>query len=79
MGINPIYVIVGVVSVAVLAMVGVNLYLMLRARRNLQSNASRFSVLHQRIDAISATMNDHLDKHNRFIKLISERLEKDKK
>lgn len=79
MEISPIYVIVSVVSFAVLGMVGINLYYLLKSRRTSDGKSNQYVVMHQRLDAISTAMNDHFEKHNKFIKLISERFDKDKK
>src|SRR3989338_2992835 len=60
---NPIYVMIGVVSFAVLAMLGVNLYLMLKSRRNVQNDASHYSILHQRLDSFTDLMNKQLEQN----------------
>lgn len=61
MEINPIYVMIGVVSLAVLGMLGVNLYLMLKSRRNNASDQSHFTILHQRMDSFMDLMNKQLE------------------
>jgi len=58
--INPIFVIIGIVSTAVLAMLGINLYLMLRSRRNVDDGQGHFMVLHQRMDSFMDLMNKQL-------------------
>lgn len=61
MEINPIYVLITVVSMAVLVMVGINLYYMLKSRRQTSSDAGHFSILHQRMDSFMDLMNKQLE------------------
>lgn len=76
---NPVYIIIGVVSMAVLTMLGINLYYMLKSRRNVQNDASHYMVMHQRLDSISAAIKDQLEHNRKFVRLISELLDKYKK
>lgn len=61
MSINPIFVMVAVVSVAVLAMLGINLYLMLKSRRPADDGQGHFMVLHQRMDSFMDLINKQLE------------------
>ncbi len=61
MQINPVYIMIAVVSFAVLAMLGINLYLMLKSRRNMTGDQSHFMVLHQRMDSFMDLMNKQLE------------------
>jgi len=61
---NPVYIIISVVSMAVLAMLGINLYLMFKSRRNVQGDAGHYMLMHQRLDSLSQLVNDQL-KHGR--------------
>lgn len=63
MEINPIYVMVSVVGAAVLVMVGINLYYMLKSRRGAETDAGHFSILHQRMDSFMDLMNKQLDQN----------------
>ena len=49
---------------AVLAMLGINLYLMFKSRRNVQGDAGHYMLMHQRLDSLSQLVNDQL-KHGR--------------
>src|SRR3989338_2396908 len=60
MEINPIYIMVSIVSVAVLAMFGINIYLMLKSRRHTENDAGHYSILHQRMDSFMDLMNKQL-------------------
>lgn len=60
MEINPIFVIIAVVSLAVLAMLGINLYLMLKSRRHVANDQSHYMVMHQRFDSLTQMVNDQL-------------------
>src|SRR3989344_2106562 len=60
MSANPIYILLTIVSLAVLAMFGINLYLMLKSRRNAGADQSHFMVLHQRMDSFMDLMNKQL-------------------
>jgi len=61
MTVNPLYVLISVVSVAVLAMLGINLYLMLKTHRKKETDASHYMVLHQRLDSFTDLMNKQLE------------------
>src|SRR3989338_7147481 len=61
MTVNPLYVLISVVSVAVLAMLGINLYLMLKTHRRKETDASHYLVLHQRLDSFTDLMNKQLE------------------
>jgi len=60
MEVDPIYILISLVSLAVLAMFGINLYLMLKSRRNTAADQSHFVVLHQRMDSFMDLMNKQL-------------------
>jgi len=60
MEVNPIYVLIVVVSLAILAMMGINLYYMLKSRRQNSSDAGHFSILHQRMDSFMDLLNKQL-------------------
>src|SRR3989338_6065047 len=61
MNINPMYVLATVVSLAVLGMLGMNLYLMLKSHRKKEADTSHFMVLHQRLDSFTDLMNKQLE------------------
>ncbi len=61
MEINPVYVMIAVVSMAVLVMVGINLYYMVKARKNIQSDAGQYVVMHQRLDSFAELLNKQLE------------------
>src|SRR3989344_3991958 len=61
MEMNPLYVMIGVVSVAVLAMLGVNLYLMLKSRRTANEGHGQYMVMHQRLDSFAELLNKQLE------------------
>ncbi len=61
MQVNPIYVMASVVSLAVLVMAGINLYYMLKSRRNTQADATNYLVMHQRLDSFTELMNKQLE------------------
>lgn len=61
MEVNPIYVMMSVVSLAILVMVGINLYYMVKSRRNTQSDATNYMVMHQRLDSFTELMNKQLE------------------
>lgn len=63
MEINPIFVIVSVVASAVLVMGGINLYYMLKSRRNTENDAGHYSILHQRLDSFTDLMNKQLEQN----------------
>ena len=63
MEINPLLVLMTVVSGAVLVMVGINLFYMLKSRRNTDNNASHYMVLHQRLDSFTNLMNKQLEQN----------------
>lgn len=63
MEINPLYVLMIVVAGAVLVMVGINLFYMLKSRRNTASDASHYMVLHQRFDSFVDLMNKQLEQN----------------
>ena len=70
------YVLITVVSLAVLIMLGINLYYMLKSRRNMQSTA----VLHQRLDEMAEVIKNQMEQHHKLAKLVSDlNLDKDKK
>lgn len=60
---NPIYVIITMVSMAVLVMAGINLYYMLRSRRHTETDAGHYSILHQRLDSFMDLMNKQLEQN----------------
>jgi len=55
------YVLATVVSLAVLGMLGINLYFMLKSHRRKENDASHFMVLHQRLDSFTDLMNKQLE------------------
>lgn len=61
MEINPIYVMMTVVSMAVLVMVGINLYYMIKSRRNSQNDVANYVVMHQRLDSFNELLNKQLE------------------
>ncbi|OGF89187.1 MAG: hypothetical protein A3B91_02630 [Candidatus Yanofskybacteria bacterium RIFCSPHIGHO2_02_FULL_41_29] len=61
MSVNPIYILIAVVSLAVLGMLGINLYYMLKTHRRKEIEASHYSVLHQRLDSFTDLMNKQLE------------------
>lgn len=63
MSVNPVYIIITVVSLAVLIMLGVNLYLMLKSRRNIQNDAGQYMVVHQRLDSFADLLNKQLEQN----------------
>lgn len=58
--VNPIYLLVGVVSAAALAMLGINLYLTLSRRREKPDETAYLSI-HQRLDAVTKLVSDQLE------------------
>ncbi|MEK7194703.1 MAG: DNA recombination protein RmuC [Patescibacteria group bacterium] len=58
--VNPIYLLVGVVSAAGLAMLGINLYLTLSRRREKPDETAYLSI-HQRLDAVTKLVSDQLE------------------
>lgn len=60
MEINPVYVMIGIVSLAVLVMLGINLYLMIKSRRNPDADQGHYMVLHQRMDSFMDLMNKQM-------------------
>lgn len=71
MEINPIYVLISVVSVAVLIMLGINLYYMLKSRKNVESDASHYMVMHQRLDSFMDLMNKQLEQSRQSTERVS--------
>ncbi|MDP3792849.1 MAG: DNA recombination protein RmuC [bacterium] len=63
MAISPIYILTTVVLGAVLVMVGINLFYMLKSRRNADSDSSHYMVLHQRLDSFTDLMNKQLEQN----------------
>ena len=66
--VNPIYVLLLVVSLSVLVLLGINLYILLKSRR--KGPDQDYVVMHQRMDALSASqaslqnsINDQLEKN----------------
>lgn len=76
------YVLISVVSLAVLLMLGINLYYMLKSRRSSESDLSHFSVLHQRLDSFTDLMNKQLEQNRqsteRVTVNINDQLEKNR-
>ena len=60
---NPVYIIIVVVSLAVLVMLGINLYLMLKSRRHIQNDAGQYVVMHQRLDSFADLLNKQLEQN----------------
>jgi len=60
MAIEPAYVFIGVVSVAILAMFSINLYLMLKSRKKEDPNQGHIVALHGRLDAFADLLNKQL-------------------
>lgn len=59
--INPLYILITVVSLAVLIMLGINLYLMLKSHRNSQNDTGHYMVMHQRMDSFLDLVNKQLE------------------
>lgn len=55
---RELYILLSVVGIAILAMLGVNLYLLLRPKKD--GKEDHYVVLHQRFDALSQLVNDQL-------------------
>ena len=58
---NPIFVLIFVVSSATFILLGINLYLIIRPKK--QALDEKYLLMHQRLDALSASMNDQLEKN----------------
>jgi len=58
---NQLFILILVVSSATLILLGINVYLMMRPKK--QEPDEKYLVLHQRFDALSALMNDQLEKN----------------
>lgn len=58
---TPAFLIIGVVSAAMLAMAGINIYLMLKARKKEPDQGS--VILHQRLDALSQLVSSQLEQN----------------
>ena len=56
---NPIYLLIGIVAVAALIMLGINIYLVLQSRKKEPSNDTL--VLHQRLDSFAKLITDQLE------------------
>ncbi|MDP3697844.1 MAG: DNA recombination protein RmuC [Candidatus Taylorbacteria bacterium] len=61
--VNPVYIIISVVSLAVLVMLSINLYYMFKSHRNIQSDATNYMVMHQRLDSFTNLMNKQLEQN----------------
>jgi len=68
MAINPIYILLLVVSLSVLVLLGINLYILIKSRR--KGPDQNYVIMHQRMDALSASqsnlqnsINDQLEKN----------------
>lgn len=60
---EPVYIMIAVVSAAVLAMFGINIYLMLKSRHHAESNQSHMAVIHGRLDAFQDLLNRQLQEN----------------
>lgn len=63
MEINPLYILMIVVFGAVLVMVGINLFYVLKSHRNTDNDTSHYMVLHQRFDSFVDLMNKQLEQN----------------
>src|SRR3989338_3088307 len=63
MSVNPLYILVAVVSLAILAMFGINLYLMLKSHRNREDGQNHYAIIHQRMDSFTDLMNKQLEQN----------------
>lgn len=61
MQINPVYVMISVVSFAALVMGGINIYYMIKARRDAQGDTNQYMVMHQRLDSFADLLNKQLE------------------
>lgn len=59
--VNPIYILLFVVSMAVLVLLSINLYLLLKSRK--KSPDQEYVAIHQRLDNFSQLINDQLEKN----------------
>lgn len=59
---NPTTVLIVMVGLAMLIMLGINLYLMLQGRKKPSEPDDKYLVLNQRFDALAAVLNDQLHK-----------------
>jgi len=57
------YILVTVVGLATLGILGINLYLVLKSRRNGQHDVAQYTVLHQRLDSFAELMNKQLEQN----------------
>ena len=60
---NPLFVLVVIVSIATLIMLGINMYMMLQSRKKSDQPDDKYLVLHQRFDALSAAMQSQLEQN----------------
>ena len=71
---NPLTVLVFMVSLATLIMLGINVYMMLQGRKK---GSEPDLVLHQRVDALSQIVSDQLQKNTVSVsQMINEQLER---
>src|SRR3989344_6286783 len=71
MEINPLIILITVVSGAVLVMVGINFYYTIKSRRNIESDTSHYMLLHQRFDSFVDLMNKQLEQNRQSSELAS--------
>jgi DNA recombination protein RmuC len=58
---NPVYVMIVVISVAILVMGGINFYYIVKSRKEDQSDATNYMVMHQRLDSFADLLNKQLE------------------
>jgi DNA recombination protein RmuC len=58
---NPVYIMISVISLAVLIMVGINLYYMMKSRRDDKGDSAQYMVMHQRLDSFAELLNKQLE------------------
>lgn len=77
---NPIYVLLLVVSLSVLVLLAINLYILVKSRK--KGPDSDYLLMHQRLDAISTTVNDQLERSRQSVEKttfnINDQLEKNR-
>ena len=78
---NPIVVLMVVVSMAVLIMLGINLFYLLKSRKPKDDN--QYIVLHQRFDSLNQLVSDQLEKNRESVakttSIINEQLERSRR
>ena len=60
---SPIYILITIVGLAVLVMLGINIYITVKSRSEKDKDSGQYMVLHQRLDSFSKLLNDQLDQN----------------